>query len=77
MGSYGIGVGRIMAAYVEQNHDDKGIIFPLNIAPYKVCICALNNNDEKCMNIANKIYDHLRTHRYKVEIVHRDLDKKK
>jgi prolyl-tRNA synthetase len=59
MGSYGIGVGRIMAAYVEQNHDDKGIIFPLNIAPYKVCICALNNNDEKCMNIANKIYDEL------------------
>ena len=34
MGTYGIGVGRLMAAAIEQNHDDKGIIWPLSIAPY-------------------------------------------
>ena len=41
MGTYGIGVGRLMAAAIEQNHDDKGIIWPLSIAPYQVHICGL------------------------------------
>ncbi len=47
MGSYGIGVERMIAAVVEQNHDDKGIIWPMNIAPYKVCIVLISNKDEK------------------------------
>lgn len=59
MGCYGIGPGRILASYVEQNNDDKGIIWPLNIAPFKVAICALNTNDEECMNYANKLHDDL------------------
>ena len=59
MGCYGIGPGRILASYVEQNNDDKGIIWPLNIAPFKVAICALNTNDENCMNYANKLHDDL------------------
>ena len=42
MGCYGIGVGRLLAAAIEQNHDDKGIIWPLPIAPYQVHICALD-----------------------------------
>ena len=37
--------------------NEKGIIFPLSIAPYKVAICALNTNDEACMSVANKIYN--------------------
>ena len=59
MGSYGIGPGRILAALVEQNNDEKGIIFPLSVAPFKVCIAALNTKDETCMEIANKLYDEL------------------
>lgn len=60
MGCYGIGAGRILASYIEQNNDEKGIIFPLSIAPFKVAICALNTNDENCMEVANKIYDELK-----------------
>lgn len=57
MGCYGIGIGRIMAAIAEQNHDDKGLIWPINIAPYKVCIVVINTKDETQMATANKIYD--------------------
>lgn len=59
MGCYGIGPGRILASIIEQNNDEKGIIFPLAIAPYKVAIAALNTNDDNCMNYANKLYDEL------------------
>ena len=45
MGCYGIGVGRLLAACIEQNHDDKGIVFPVSIAPYDVWITALNYDD--------------------------------
>ena len=41
MGCYGIGVGRLMAAVIEHNHDDKGIIWPASVAPYQVYLCAL------------------------------------
>ena len=57
MGCYGIGPGRILASLVEQNNDEKGIIFPLSVAPFKVCIAALNTKDETYMEIANKLYD--------------------
>ena len=59
MGCYGIGPGRILASLVEQNNDEKGIIFPLSVAPFKVCIAVLNTKDETCMEIANKLYDEL------------------
>lgn len=59
MGSYGIGVGRTMAAIVEQNHDENGLIWPVNIAPYKVGIVVINIKDETQLNLANKIYDRL------------------
>ena len=59
MGSYGIGVERIVAALVEQNHDEKGIIWPVNIAPYKVGIVVISDKDEKQLEIANKLYDEL------------------
>ena len=59
MGCYGIGPGRILASVVEQNNDEKGMIFPLSIAPFKVSIAALNTKDENCMEIANKLYEEL------------------
>lgn len=59
MGCYGMGPGRILAAVIEQNNDEKGIIFPLSIAPFKVCLAALNTKDETCMEVANKLYEEL------------------
>jgi prolyl-tRNA synthetase len=59
MGSYGIGLGRCMAALVEQNNDEKGIIWPIDIAPFKVAIVLINNNDEKQLRIANELYEKL------------------
>lgn len=59
MGSYGIGLGRTMAAVVEQSHDDKGIIWPENIAPFKVIILTMSSKDEDQMKLANELYDKL------------------
>ncbi len=59
MGSYGIGVGRTMAAIVEQNNDENGIIWPVNIAPYKVAIVLVNAKDETQAKLADEIYDRL------------------
>jgi len=57
MGCYGIGVSRLMAAAVEQNHDENGIIWPENIAPFKLHILALNMKDEKIKEVAENIYN--------------------
>ena len=46
MGSYGIGLARILAALVEQNHDDKGMIFPEIVAPFKVAVIIVNIKDK-------------------------------
>lgn len=59
MGCYGIGIERIVSAIVEQNHDENGIIWPINIAPYKVSIVVINVKDEKQINVANQLYDDL------------------
>ena len=59
MGCYGIGVGRTMAAVVEQSHDDYGPIWPISIAPYHVHICALNPKDEAVHSAAEQLYGEL------------------
>lgn len=61
MGCYGIGVGRLLAAAVEQNHDDKGIIWPMPVAPYQVHLCGLSLDNEKVKAAAEKLYKDLRT----------------
>lgn len=61
MGCYGIGLGRCMAAVAEQNYDDKGLIWPIEIAPFKVDIVVVNTNDEKQMDAANYLYKELRS----------------
>ena len=59
MGCYGIGVGRLLAAAIEQNHDDKGIIFPTPIAPYQVHLVGLNLSDETVAQAAGELYQRL------------------
>lgn len=59
MGCYGIGVGRTLAAIVEVFNDEKGIIWPEEIAPYKIHLVGLNLENEKTKAKANHIYEHL------------------
>ena len=59
MGCYGIGVGRLLAAAIEQNHDDKGVIFPAPIAPYQVHLVGLNLADATVVQAADDLYDRL------------------
>ena len=59
MGCYGIGIGRVMAAVIEQAHDQYGPIWPLSIAPFVVHICALNPKKEEVKEAAEQIYETL------------------
>ena len=59
MGSYGIGVERIMACYLEQNHDENGIIWDKTLAPFDVHLMGLNMKKEEVVSASNKIYDEL------------------
>ncbi len=59
MGSYGIGVTRSVAAIIEQHHDEKGIVWPLNTAPYHGIITVINIKNEEQMALAEKIYNQL------------------
>ena len=59
MGSYGIGIGRTMAAAVEQNHDADGIVWPLAIAPFEVEVVSLNPSEAAAREAADGLYDAL------------------
>jgi len=61
MGCYGIGVNRIVAAIIEQHHDENGIIWPMAVAPYKVIIMPANVKNEEQMKMAEKIYEDLKS----------------
>lgn len=60
MGCYGIGLGRILASIVEQNNDENGMIFPYEIAPYKIAIVLINEKDDDQVSLANYLYDTFR-----------------
>ena len=60
MGCYGIGIGRCLSAIVEQKHDDKGIIWPMNVAPYKISIVVVDVNKDKQVEAANHLYNEFR-----------------
>jgi prolyl-tRNA synthetase len=59
MGCYGLGLSRLLAAVIEHNHDDKGIIWPVSIAPYHVYLCALYREGSKVAEVAEKLYEEL------------------
>jgi prolyl-tRNA synthetase len=60
MGCYGIGVSRMAAAWIEQNHDDKGILWSPRIAPFDVHLVGLNLEDATVSQAAEKLYQQLR-----------------
>jgi prolyl-tRNA synthetase len=59
MGCYGIGIGRCMAAVVERHHDEKGIVWPVNVAPFEVVIAVLNPKDVATAEAGERLYDEL------------------
>ncbi|HLB27985.1 MAG TPA: proline--tRNA ligase, partial [Dehalococcoidales bacterium] len=59
MGCYGIGPSRLLAAVIEQNHDDKGIVWPASVAPYRVHLCPLYREGSKVAEVTEKLYSDL------------------
>lgn len=72
MGCYGIGVARILAGCIENSYDEKGIIWPVSLAPYEVCIVPMRVNDEATMAAASKLHDDLQAAGVDVLIDDRD-----
>ncbi len=70
MGCYGIGVGRTVAAAIEQNHDDKGIIFPWAIAPFQVMLINLDIDDSEVSQKSQEIYKFLE--KSQIEVLYDD-----
>ena len=58
-GSYGIGVSRLVGAIIEASHDDKGIIWPESVAPFRVGLVNLRAGDAGCVAAADKLYGRL------------------
>lgn len=59
MGCYGIGVGRTLAAVIEQSHDEDGIIWPMAVAPWQVVIVPVNDREQELVDCANRLYEDL------------------
>jgi len=72
MGCYGIGLNRIMAAAIEASHDDKGIIWPMSIAPFQAVICALDMREQTVVETAERLERELETAGFDVLLDDRD-----
>ena len=66
MGCYGIGISRTLSAIVEQHHDDKGLIWPLEVTPYDLHILALNMKNDAQVQLAEKLYEEFKANGYDV-----------
>ncbi|MBN2645508.1 MAG: proline--tRNA ligase [Desulfuromonadaceae bacterium] len=72
MGCYGIGIGRTVAAAIEQNHDENGIIFPMPIAPFQVLVLELNPKDDAVREAGDSLYRTLQDQGVEVLLDDRD-----
>jgi prolyl-tRNA synthetase len=73
MGSYGIGLGRVMGTVAEVFADEKGLNWPINIAPFEVHVLNLSVNDDECVEQAQKIYQILKENNIEVLLDDRDV----
>jgi prolyl-tRNA synthetase len=72
MGCYGIGISRLVAAAIEQNHDDNGIIWPFSIAPFHVLLLPINYKEQKLCDAAEQLYHDLQKQHVEVLLDDRD-----
>jgi prolyl-tRNA synthetase len=74
MGCYGLGIGRTVAAAIEQNHDKDGIIWPRPLAPFEVLLAGLNPDDAEVSRVADELYAELRGKG--IEVLYDDRDER-
>jgi prolyl-tRNA synthetase len=74
MGCYGIGIGRTVAACIEQNNDKNGIVWPMPLAPYHLIITPVNVNEEDIMTVAENLYKSMLTEG--IEVIFDDRDER-
>jgi prolyl-tRNA synthetase len=74
MGSYGVGVSRLVAAIIEASHDEAGIIWPDPVAPWRVGIVTMRQDDESTVVAAENLYEQLRE--AGVEVLYDDRDER-
>lgn len=74
MGSYGIGIERIMASAIEQHHDEDGIIWPMSIAPFQVIITPVNITDQRQADVGARLYSDLT--KAGIEVLYDDRDER-
>lgn len=72
MGCYGIGVSRLVAAAIEQNHDANGIIWPFSVAPFQVLLLPINYKDQSIREATDNLYGELQKHGVEVLLDDRD-----
>ena len=72
MGCYGIGVGRVLAAAIEQYADENGIVLPVSLAPYQVLVLPVSVHEEEVLETASKLYESLRARGLDVLLDDRD-----
>ncbi|MDC3063475.1 proline--tRNA ligase [Alphaproteobacteria bacterium] len=58
MGSYGVGISRLVGGIIEANHDENGIIWPKEVSPFKCSLINLNSNSEECQKVSSQIYNY-------------------
>jgi prolyl-tRNA synthetase len=74
MGSYGVGVSRLVGAIIEASHDDAGIIWPEAVSPWRVGIVTMRQDDEASVVAAENLYERLRE--ADVEVLYDDRDER-
>ena len=74
MGCYGIGIGRTVAACIEQNYDANGIVWPMPLAPYHVILTPVNVNEESVMKVAEDLYNSMLAE--SIEVIFDDRDER-
>lgn len=70
MGSYGIGIGRLLACIAEEYHDEAGLMWPISVAPYQVHLVSLSTGDDEVVREATRLYDEL--HQDGIEVLYDD-----
>ena len=58
MGSYGVGVSRLVGGIIEANHDENGIIWPKEVSPFMCSLINLNSDNNECLEVSNQIYNY-------------------
>lgn len=72
MGSYGIGVSRLVGAIIEANHDAKGIVWPEAVSPFRVGLINLKTDDDNCTLLSEELYQKMESNR--IEVLYEDRD---